>query len=376
MIKKECTFLFLFFIGGLIAVSCQNRASQTDTDTLFLRNNHLQLILDLRGGAITSLNVTGSTLNPFNWSLPVEKQPEINKNGYPFQGHFISLGTWGMPTEGEQKEGLRLYGEANLKKWEIQDSITALSAKVGFKGTIEKLDVERTLHLYKNAPVVRVTESVTNRHPIGRMYNFLQHATFGGQFSTKDLQIDTNAGRGFYQKAAYPRTSYDSLETNSFIWPKGVLPDGPIDLRSSGSREMTYLTSHVFDENISMGWATALNPKEGLLIGYVWNIKEYPWLNVWHQYIDGVYYGRAIEFATCGLGLHFETLAKEDLRFFGKHSFEFIDAGEQITKSYTLFALPVSKRVSEVQNVNISAGVITIYYLEKGKLQKTEIELD
>ncbi|WP_430907869.1 hypothetical protein [Maribacter sp. 2-571] len=367
--------LFFFLTGLSLVTSAQQRQSERVTDTIILDNGLLTIVQDLKGGAITALRLKDNALNPFDWTLDVAKQPEINKNGFPFQGHFISLGTWGMPTKGEQQAGIRLYGEANGTIWQL-DSISPHYARTGFKGNIEKLDFERSLQLYANAPAVKVTETITNRHPIARMYNMLQHATFGGAFSDKNLILDSNAGAGIYQKGAYPRVSYDSLEQRSFRWPNGILPDGPIDLRTSGNRKKTYLTSHVFDSTDSLGWATAINAEKGLLVGYVWHTREYPWLNVWHQYRDGKQYGRALEFATCGLGLDFIRLASGDYRFYGQNSFEFIDAGQHRTKSYTLFAIAIPKEVTAVDTVTLHSNILDITYIKNGEPITTTITLE
>lgn len=345
------------------------------TDSIIVKNSYITLVQDLRGGAFSSIKIPNNPINPFNWKLSIDDQPSINSKGFNFKGHFISLGTWGMPTAGEQKAGIRLYGEPSGSLWKLMSHSTEDSIKVGFNGNVEHYSFERLIKLYPSSPVLLITESITNKLSIGRLYNYLQHPTFGGAFVNENLIIETNAGKGFYQKGAYPRTSYDNLEATSFSWPDGQLPDGDINLRLTGERNKTYLTSHIFSDSLKWGWATAMNPTEGLLIGYLWKIEDYPWLNIWHQYKNGKPYGRAIEFATCGAGLSFEQMASNDYSFFGRNSFEFIDAGEKRTKSYYLFAIPIEANTTSVKDVIIKQGAIEITLQQDGITKYQELTI-
>ena len=333
-------------------------------DSIELKNKSLTLHQTLEGSAITALRLAENSTNPFAWQLPVSNQPVVNQGGYPFRGHFISVGTGGLPSAGEQRRGVRLYGEANAARWQLVDRQVTPSGSIvcrtAFKDTTEYLSVRRQITLDRDAPVLKITEEVTNGLPIGRAYNFLQHATFGGAFVDSHLLINSNAGPGFYQKGAYPRDHYDSLEAYAYAWPHGVLPDGPVDLRTTTARAKTYLSSHVFADSVTYGWAVAANPSRHLLVGYLWDVEEYPWLHVWQQYTHGKVSGRAIEFATVGAGLSFEELMKNDYRFFDRQSFEFIDTGETITKSYYLFAVEIPSDFQAVTKVSSKAKSIEI----------------
>ncbi|MFS4418729.1 hypothetical protein [Maribacter sp. 2307ULW6-5] len=332
------------------------------------------MIQELKGGSFSSFKLKGHDINPFDWSLKVSQQPEVNKGGFDFRGHFISLGTWGLPTKNEQRAGIRLYGEPSAQVWTSstqKDLDGNTVATTGFKSQIEGLNLERSIVLYKNEALVKVVERVTNTLPIGRVYNFLQHPSFGGTFVSDKLLIDTNAGKGFYQKGDFPRHHYENLELFHFNWPNGELPKDSIDLRKTGQLPNTYLTSHIFDDNQNMGWATATNLEHGIMVGYLWETKHYPWLNVWHQYKNGKVRGRALEFATCGIGLGFEELMTKDHRFFEHPSFEFIDADETTEKSYYLFMLEVYGDFIGTNGVSLTEDGISVDYLTSiGKKKK------
>ncbi|MGB5818448.1 MAG: hypothetical protein WBG90_03110, partial [Saonia sp.] len=150
-----------------------------------------------------------------------------------------------------------------------------------------------------------------------------------------------------------------------------------VDLRKTGQIRNTYLTSHVFPENIKIGWATASNPDEKLMVGYAWETEEYPWLNIWHQFKEDKVKGRAIEFATCGLGLSFEDLITEDYSYFGNLSLEFIDARQTITKTYYMFVMEIPDDFLETTGLVFNEDRIIVTYLtEEGGVEKTFLKSD
>jgi hypothetical protein len=328
--------------------------------------------MTLNGSAFTKFELVTKKVNPFDWKLPTARLPETNIGSYDFQGHFLCLGTWGMPTEGEKKAGIKFYGEVNTEKWEVLTPLNqnskAQTLTTTCKGPIEKLYITRKVSLFNASSVIKVEEQITNNLPIGRPYNILQHATMGGEFINQKTVLNSNAGKGFYQNADYVRDTYATIEETSYDWPNGKFPDTDINLSLSNQIPKSFVSSHIFPENETMAWATLANVEEGFLIGYIWDKKEYPWLNVWHQYEEGKVKGRAIEFATCGMWQSFEYMMTNDSRFFGQNSFEFIDAGETKNKSYYLFLLPIPKDFVAVNQIKKHANSIEITLQLKEKV--------
>lgn len=362
---------------GLIAMFVTALSFKNDTTkTIKIENEVVILEFSLEGSAFTRFEYHGKEINPLAWQLPNSRMPETNIGGYDFRGHFLCLGTWGMPTEGEKKAGLKFYGEVNTEKWSVLSGIEKSNGiqeiVTSCLSPVEKLNVKRTIQLYDGTSLVKVSEEITNKLPIGRPYNILQHATFGGDFINQKTILNTNAGKGFYQNGKYKRKSYADIEETSYEWPMAIFPDDEIDLRLSNQTQKTYVSSHIFPETAPLGWATLANREEGILMGYVWDKNDYPWLNVWYQYEENEVKGRAIEFATCGMWQSFEYMMSTDSRFFGQNSFEFIDAEETKTKSYHMFLLPISNDFSEVEEVKQRPEGIVIRWKEKDKM-KTKI---
>ncbi|MGB5822213.1 MAG: hypothetical protein WBG90_22210, partial [Saonia sp.] len=160
---KQITVFYLLALFGIVSVPGQNVDAQKDA--IILKNSTIQLVQSLKGGAIIALKFKDNPVNPFDWSLPIDNQPAINKNGFAFRGHFISLGTWGMPTKGEQDAGIRLYGEPTAQIWTkdgyYKDSLGNIICSTSFQSKIEGLSLNRKIKLYHNESLVQVKESVT-----------------------------------------------------------------------------------------------------------------------------------------------------------------------------------------------------------------------
>lgn len=206
-----------------------------------------------------------------------------------------------------------------------------------------------------DGPYFIVKEDFTNNLPIGRVSNVVQHATIAAPFLTAETIINTNAGRGFDQ-----RTNYAFLEDSSFVWPNARLADGSeLDLHKVTS-EKGFVTTHIFKDSIEYGWITAFNPMEKLVLGYIWKTKDYPWVNVWHQSKNGKPFVQGLEFGTTGLGKPYKLLLENNVRFFGRNSFIYMDAGETLTKTWMCFQIEVPEEFNEVKLLTVNKQEIML----------------
>ncbi len=299
-------------------------------------NDQIVLGIDLIGGAYRDFHLKDKPLNPFGWTSLESQMPE-NNQPYTFDGHFLCTCRWGAPSQGEIKAGIPHNGEVNTQEWQV----TGIEHRDGFqnitmavKAPVEKLDVERQIIIPETGNYFVVKEKFSNNMPIGRLSNVVQHGTIAAPFLTERMIINTNATRGFDQ-----RTNYQYLEDSCFFWPDGKMADGAeIDL-SRVTSEKGYVTTHIFEDSI--GWITALNPDANILMGYIWKTAEYPWLNVWHMSKDGQPFVQGLEFGTTGLGQPYKLLVENNVTFFGRNSFEYIDAGETMEKTWICFMVRV-----------------------------------
>ena len=325
----------------------------------YLKNKTASFGIDLFGGAFTDFKLTGGKINPFTWSVDQKELPVNNQNGATFKGHFLCLGRWGAPTDGEMKAGVPHNGESGNSCWQLEKQMNAQQLVMRSNAPLDGVSVKRTVVMDKESPVVKITEEVQATTTIARLFNMVQHATIGPPFLDTNTVIDCNAGKGFLQTMAYP----DPYRFE-FSWPNALIDStrSSFDLRSSAT-PFSYVSTHIFNDSI--GWITATNAAEKLMLGYIWKTSEYPWVNVWQQWRDNRLWAKGLEFGTTGIGKSYQELLAVNTSFYGTPSYKILDAGEVLEKSFYCFLLPIPAGFKGVKSVAIYAGNILVTEKEK-----------
>src|SRR5262249_13327516 len=146
-----------------------------------LDSSSAKLTIDLGGGSIVDFHLNPEGLNPLRWIGPADVDAAFRP-----MAHFLCLDRWGPPSDAELRNGMFFHGEASRVRWrEIeapQRKDNDIVAEMGATLPIAGLEVRRTVRLSAAAAVFRVSETVTNRNKLGRVYNMVQHATIGPPF--------------------------------------------------------------------------------------------------------------------------------------------------------------------------------------------------
>jgi hypothetical protein len=219
---------------------------------------------------------------------------------------------------------------------------------------LDQYKVNRNILFPTSGTWFLMDETFENLLSTSRVSNVVQHVTIGPPFLTNTTLIDCNAGIGFDQ-----RTEIQELEKHSFTFPDGKLPDGPADLRKTND-DRGYCTTHLVPETETYGWVTATNAEQSLLIGYLWKQEEYPWLNLWHHKENGQPVAHGLEFGTTGMGKPYQVLLENDVNFFGKKSWFFMDAKAIVKKKYIGFITKIPANFKGVKSLKYAAGGITL----------------
>ena len=322
--------------------------------TILIQNAAASLHIDLFGGAIIAFRLAGNSTNPLSFAFTKEQMPINNGNGAPYQGHFSCIGRWGEPSAGEIKAGLPNHGEpANIEWVAEQKSEILLSMQTTAKK--EGLHVDRTIIMDKHEAVYKVSETITNINPLGRLFNIVQHPSLAAPFLDGNTIVDCNASIGFDQ------AQYKEIDSNIFHWP--VAKDNKnedINLRNpSGFYNAVF--SFVIQQVAEFGWITAYSPAHNLLIGYVWKRADYPWIHIWRHYDSNnaiQYLG--IEFGTAGIHKPFDEILKTAANLFGEKTVDYIDAGESVLKKYFAFIYSPDSFPGGVRNIEIKDKSIVI----------------
>jgi hypothetical protein len=214
------------------------------------------------------------------------------------------------------------------------------------------LAIRRTVRLANNSAHFVVSETVTNRNKLGRVYNMVQHPTIGQPFLDETTVVDSNGRKGLMQSSPLPNP-----EEPAIWWPLALKNGEPVDLRRLTTDPEPDVVSFVIDDEY--GWVTATTASKGMLLAYLWKKSEYPWLNIWRYVVDGKPFARGLEFGTTGLHQPFDVLTAKG-SIFGHPLFTYLDTGASATRSYAAFLFETPRDFAGVASLTYRNGRITI----------------
>jgi hypothetical protein len=314
-------------------------------DKITITNDKAFLTLDFSGGAITSFHLKDE-VNPLSFAFSPDQMPDNNKGGACYKGHFLCLGRWGEPSTGEMKAGMPNHGQIANLLWQRDSSSPNDTLKMGVVSPLEGLEVVRTVRMDKESPVYAVKEVVKNINPLGRLYNMVQHPTLAQPFLNEDTIVNCNAGIGFnYLFSKNP-------ETMTSQWPYGICEDNSVLNLSRPEKPYNSVFSYVVKQEEEIGWISAYSPTFNLILGYLWRREDYPWINVWQDWVSGKIRYRGIEFGTTGIHQPFHRILEHNKsHLFGEKTFYFIDAGEVVSRSYVSFLFKCERDFGGVEKI-------------------------
>lgn len=366
---RKISFKVLFLLISHL-FSCQQKhdIKQSDlmkektakTDTVVkMENNNILLLVNLNGGSYFDFHLKDMPINPINWHTKDSVKPA-------FMGHFLCFDRWGPPSAAEKANGFRHHGEVNTESWELLTapqiidgrSTSSMMCKLPMAG----LQLTRKIELSADEPVFFVTEEIRNLNRNGRMFNIVQHVSIAPPFLDKSTLFDNNTLQGFEDRED------GSLNQDETIlkWPEVNHNGEKVNLRQFEG-EWPRVSSFVYNQNDKYGWVTACNPGKKLMLGYIWETEDYPWINFWRSMENGVPMAFGMEFGTTGLHEPFPVVAKKG-KIFDRNIYAFIDANEVISKSFTAFLAKIPEDYKGVEKIEISNSLIIIK--EKNRISR------
>jgi hypothetical protein len=330
-------------------------------EPLRLRTDRTELVISPEGGTFTGFRLGGKPLNPLNWEVPADFETQADPKPAP-RGHFLCLDRWGAPSAAEGKRGMPFHGEAAARAWQVTTPPQLTPAGVRTAMAVElplaQFAVTREVILTESG-VARVTETVTNRGPLGRLYNMVQHPTIAPPFLDEQTLVDTNATRGFCQDSP-------TADQDEGTWPHLALPGGTqvVDLRhlevDARPGAKSDVTSFVFADGVEWGWVTAAQPAQGLLLGYAWRTADYPWLNIWRFREGTKRLARGLEFGTTGIHRPPAELLRQGGQRFGRSTFAYLEPEETVTREFLMFLVEIPKDFAGVRRIEVTPTGLVI----------------
>ena len=120
-------------------------------------------------------------------------------------------------------------------------------------------------------------------------------------------------------------------------------------------------------------WFSAVNPRLGLMIAYVWRRTDYPWLGIWEENRsrkespwNGKTLARGMEFANTPFPLGLRKAV--DLGSFqGQRAYAWLPARGKIVCNYSILALRVSPDCRGVKNILADDGKFEVELLASSR---------
>jgi len=312
-------------------------------ETISLTNNVARVVVDTHGGSIAAFTIDGNAYNPLNWSHPEEGNSECIR-----MGHFVCCDRVGGSSSKERANGMPSHGEAGSVIWTVLENHSpgdSMTTSLQCNLPLANLSIHRTLNLWQYAPVLEVTDTVTNNNVLGRPFNILQHQSCAPPFLSSNVIVDANVERGFWQSKSHEKPFEPVL-----YWPNIEYNGNPVDLRKISESNGPGVTNFVIKDGEEYGWTTVINPTVGLLIGYIWKAQDYPWFRLWRSYNNGVPKAMGVEFGTTPFNFTDVDLYRIG-DVFERYVYDYLDTGDSQDRSFTMFVIEIPGDFTGVSEV-------------------------
>ncbi len=328
-----------------------------------LSNDTLSLFLMEGGGHIAGLHLKERrSVNPFwipTWKT-IEPWQYRQRNAARYGddrllscicGHNLCLGAFGEPSAEEVRAGMKnVHGEAPVARWRCLSrkvTLKRVTFSYGCDLPIAQMAFTRKVVLQAGSTTVRISETVRNKARHDVPFTMCQHVTFGPPFLEPDVTVfDMSGTKGQTFPDSLSKFQRMKSSTN-FVWPRGPGRKGQVDLRRMGKGKNSDFVAVLMDPKLEHAWFSAVNPRQGLMVAYVWRRDDYPWTGIWEERLartekpwNGKSFTRGMEFTNTP----FPTGLRKSVdmgTFQGQPTFRWLPALGSATYDYAIMAIPV-----------------------------------
>ena len=356
---------------------------------LHLANGVIEVVTLTGGGAIADLRLSAGAEElrhnvlweaPWPSLDPNHYRPRVHNRTYgpefvgkflaSFTGHALCLDYFGAPSESEIQQGLCLHGEASVNRWKVlkqSQSKGEVSAVMEVKLPNAGLKFQRELRIRRNETVVYVSETLFNMRATDHFFHWTQHVTLGPPFlAGGESMVFLPARRAISWPHGYEGKSL-LANSKEFTWPT------PQPKRKYGGHFAAVLASGtgfvaaaLLDPKQDVTCIAALNFKSGLILGYCFPRKAFPWVTVWEENCArqdspwrGATQARGLEFGTTPMPVG----KREAFRtgpLFETPTFQCVPAKGKLRVTYAIFLAPANPAWREILDIQSGEKAITI----------------
>ena len=310
-----------------------------------LEDDDTRVTVTVEGGHVAEILHKATGVNPL-WTPPwpsIEpstydraRHPEYGADAESkllsgIMGHNLCLDLFGPPSPEEEAAGMTVHGEASIVPYDIAVSGQAMICRAHMP--IAQLAIERRIRLEPGGEI-RFVETVENLSALDRPAAWTEHVTLGPPFLEKGVtQFRVPAARSM------------TMEGAVYNWPNLPLEGGGTeDLRTYTAQPVCgRFSAHLMDPARGDAFFLAYSPTSQVLIGYVWNRADFPWLGMWDENYERTLAPWSSRTLTRGLEFGASPIAETRRQMIDRHSlfdtptYRWLPARTKLTVNYRAF---------------------------------------
>jgi hypothetical protein len=282
----------------------------------------------------------------------------------------VCVDGFGPVSKEEEAAGLPGHGEAHRVPWDVVSSAKEngeLTVQFTAALPLVQETFRRTLRMIDGESVVYIDSELESLLAFDRPINWGEHATISGPFleqgkTITDMSATRAMTRSYVSESVDPPDHHNLADFKEFGWPMAPTVSGaPVDVRVSPviSPVMDQTTS-LMDPSRRLAYVTALHPGRQAILGYLFRREDYPWIQIWDSYPGGGRRSyRGMEFAVQPFDLPRRDVIQTN-SMFETPTYRWLPAMSKITSSFIMFYARSPEGFSQVDNVVLENGAITI----------------
>jgi hypothetical protein len=352
-----------------------------------IQNDVFALVVLQGGGHLARFTLHAlPKINPFwcpSWQTvePAEFRPEraVRWGGSrllaSIGGHLLCLHHFGPPSAAEAAAGRDGHGEAPVATWqllgrEVTDRHTRL--QIGCEMPLAGMQVTRTITVRPGSHLVEVVTALQSVVDRDQPYTLCEHGSVGAPFLEKGVTLfDMSADEGMTFPGAFSSCQRLRPET-AFQWPDGPGTGGEtVDLRMIGRgyrRSSDFTTQHMQPDRAD-AWASAVNPRLGVLLAYHWRRADFPWIGNWEENYGrhtapwkGRELVRGMEFANSPFPVTLQqAVARQTLH--GERTYGWLPARGSVRTAFRMLLMPAERSVKGVADIRATPGGLAVDFM-------------
>ncbi len=352
----------VLFLLSATPASAQN-ATFEGHPAIALSNDKLELVVLKQGASVVSvvLRDDPAKLNPLWDRSRLAREAGLRSRFDPGTGQFLCVDGFGGVSPEEKAAGLPGHGEAHLAEWESRQQNGTLVMTAQLAHTQE--GITRTMTLAPGENIVIYETTLESQLGFDRPVCWAEHCTIGSPFlapgvTVVDFPAVRSKTRPHEGAGGLPFRLPSDVE---FTWPNAPLANGKTaDLRAAPDPpDSGDHTASLIDPKRKLAYATAINPKDQLIVGWIFKPQEYPWLQNWENYPPSGKLARGLELSTQPFDLPRRTVIDQN-NLWGTLLYRWLPAKSKISSRFALFFAHSPAGMTRVDDVRWENGVLII----------------